>query len=181
VKALATTGDARKLETYSVQSAENWMEDFGTGELKLGVAVVKVDPVFAQTVTGDASYHVFITPNGDSEGLYVINKTATSFEVRESKGGTSSLTFDYRIVAKRRGYEAQRLIDVTERFSAERARAMPAENASAVHNPRPPRPSITSPGMPVAPGVQGAPRELPRANRPPIKIGAGGAEQAKRN
>jgi hypothetical protein len=49
--------------------------------------------------------------------------TATGFEVRESGGGTSSLSFDYRIVAKRRGYEAQRLTDVTERFRAETARA----------------------------------------------------------
>jgi hypothetical protein len=99
------------------------MEDFGSGSLERGVAVVKIDAAFADTVTADASYHVFITPNGDSEGLYVINKTATSFEVRESKGGTSSLSFDYRIVAKRRGYEAQRLTDVTERFNAEQARS----------------------------------------------------------
>jgi len=39
--------------------------------------------------------------------------------VRESDGGTSSLSFDYRIVARRRGYEAQRLTDVTERFNTE--------------------------------------------------------------
>jgi hypothetical protein len=126
----STGGGTRTVETYSVQSPENWMEDFGSGALQKGVAVVKIDSAFADTVTADASYHVFITPNGDSEGLYVINKTATSFEVRESKGGTSSLTFDYRIVGKRRGYEAQRLNDVTERFNIEQARLkrrMPAE------------------------------------------------------
>ena len=120
VKTLVTTGGgARKVETYAMQSPENWMEDFGSGELQRGVAVVQIDPAFADTITADASYHVFLTPNGDSEALYVINKTATSFEVRESKGGTSSLSFDYRIVGKRRGYEAQRLTDVTERFNVE--------------------------------------------------------------
>jgi hypothetical protein len=128
VKALVSVGDGeRKVETYAVQSPESWMEDFGSGELQRGVAVVKIDPGFAETVTADASYHVFITPNGDSEGLYVINKTATSFEVRESKGGTSSLSFDYRIVARRRGYEAQRLTDVTDRFKAEKAIVMPPQ------------------------------------------------------
>ena len=124
----------REVETYSMQSPENWMEDFGTGTLQKGVAVVAIDPAFAGTVTADASYHVFITPNGDSEGLFVINKTATSFEVRESKGGISSLTFDYRIVAKRRGYEARRLTDVTDRFNAGQARAkrrMPVAGATA--------------------------------------------------
>jgi len=127
VKTLVTTGGgARKVETYAMQSPENWMEDFGSGELQRGVAVVQIDPAFADTITADASYHVFLTPNGDSEALYVINKTATSFEVRESKGGTSSLSFDYRIVGKRRGYEAQRLTDVTDRFNAEmKAATMP--------------------------------------------------------
>jgi hypothetical protein len=119
VKSIVSAGGgSRKVETYAMQSPENWMEDFGSGVLEKGVAVISMDPAFAETVTADASYHVFITPNGDSEALYVINKTATSFEVRESKGGTSSMTFDYRIVGKRRGYEATRLVDVTERYNA---------------------------------------------------------------
>jgi len=119
VKTLATTGGgAHKVETYAMQSPENWMEDFGFARLTGGAAVVKIDPAFADTVSETADYHVFITPNGDSKGLYVIGKTATSFEVRESGGGASSLSFDYRIVAKRRGYEAERLTDVTEPFNA---------------------------------------------------------------
>ncbi len=125
VKTLAiTSGGARKVETYATQSAENWMEDYGTGTMKMGVAVVKIDPAFAETVSETADYHVFLTPNADSKGLYVINKTLTSFEVRESGGGTSSLTFDYKIVAKRRGYESQRLVDVTDRFNEEQARSL---------------------------------------------------------
>ncbi|MGA2577640.1 MAG: hypothetical protein ABSH24_16595 [Bryobacteraceae bacterium] len=120
VKTLATTGGgAQTVETYAMQSPENWMEDFGSGTLERGVAVVKLEQAFAETVSGTADYHVFITPNGDSKGLYVTGKTAAGFEVRESGGGTSSVSFDYRIVAKRRGYEAQRLTDVTERFNAE--------------------------------------------------------------
>jgi len=119
VKALVSSGGGtRKVETYSVQSPENWMEDFGSGLLERGVAVVKIDPAFAETVSETADYHVFITPNGDSKGLYVIRKTASSFEVRESGGGVSSLNFDYRVVAKRRGFEMQRLVDVTEPFNA---------------------------------------------------------------
>jgi hypothetical protein len=125
IKTLATTGGgAHTLETYAPQSAENWMEDYGTGSMNMGVAVVKIDPAFAETVSETSDYHVFLTPNADSRGLYVINRTPTSFEVRESGGGTSSLTFDYKIVAKRRGYEKQRLVDVTERFNDEQARSL---------------------------------------------------------
>jgi hypothetical protein len=176
IKSLATTGNARKVETYSVQSPENWMEDFGSGELRNGVAVITIDADFAETVTADASYHVFITPNGDSEGLYVINKTANSFEVRESKGGTSSLTFDYRIVGKRRGFETQRLTDVTERFNTERAHAMPVSNAAVSRTTLQPHPAITSPGMPLAPGAHGVVHQLPQTHPAPIKVGAGGLQ-----
>jgi hypothetical protein len=104
---------------------------------------------------------VFITPNADAEALYVINKTATSFEVRESKGGTSSMTFDYKIVARRRGYEQQRLVDVTARFNEERATSpngrahgapFPATSPSRVH---PAHPVIRPHGNGVLPnGVQ---------------------------
>ena len=121
VKTLSTTSSARMVETYAMQSPENWMEDFGSGSLSGGVATVSIDPAFAETANTGADYHVFLTARGDSDGLYVTNLTATSFEVHESKHGTSSLAFDYRIVAKRRGYEAQRLTDVTERFRTETA------------------------------------------------------------
>jgi len=137
VKTLATTnGGERKVETYAMQSPENWMEDFGSGMMQNGVAVVKIDPSFAETVSATAEYHVFLTPKGDSKGLYVINETPESFEVRESGGGTSSLSFDYRIVAKRRGYEAQRLIDVTERYKAESELAAPPKRGKVPHDPR---------------------------------------------
>jgi hypothetical protein len=38
-------------------------------------------------VNANLEYHVFLTPNGDCKGLYVHQKTATSFEVRELGGG----------------------------------------------------------------------------------------------
>jgi hypothetical protein len=123
VKSLTVTrGGSRTVETYSMQSPENWMEDFGSGTLHRGVAIIRIDTAFAETITATADYHVFITPNGDCKGLYVIAKTAGSFEVRESGGGTASLTFDYRIVAKRRGLESERMIDVTDKLKTERAR-----------------------------------------------------------
>jgi hypothetical protein len=121
IKSLVSTTSARTIETYAPQSAENWMEDYGTGTMERGVALVKIDLAFAETASQTPDYHVFLTPNADSKGLYVINKTLTSFEVRESGGGTSSLTFDYKIVARRRGYETQRLTDVTERFNQAKA------------------------------------------------------------
>ncbi len=50
-----------------------------------------------------------MTPNGECRGLYVIQKTRSSFEVRELAGGQSNVAFDYRIVGLRRGYEKMRM------------------------------------------------------------------------
>jgi hypothetical protein len=119
----AVDGGGRQVETYAVESSENWFEDFGSSKLVNGAATVTIDSTFAGTVNTDVSYHVYLTPNGDSKGLYVTNKGAGSFEVHESGGGSSSIAFDYRIVAKRRGHEAERLVDVTERFEAEKVAA----------------------------------------------------------
>jgi hypothetical protein len=107
---------ARKVMVHAVQSPENWFEDFGSGTLANGAATVALDPTFASTVNTTTDYHVFLTPRGECEGLYIANTTATSFEVRELHHGSSSVAFDYRIVAKRAGYENQRLEDVTERY-----------------------------------------------------------------
>jgi hypothetical protein len=54
----------------------------------------------------------------------VAQKSATSFVVRELGGGSSSIAFDYRIMAKRKGYEQIRLVDKTKEFNAERPNQM---------------------------------------------------------
>jgi hypothetical protein len=169
IKSLVSAGNgARTVETYAVQSPENWMEDFGTGVMEKGVAVVKIDATFAETASETADYHVFLTPKADSKGLYVINETPTSFEVRESGGGTSSLSFDYRIVAKRRGYEAQRHVDVTERFNSEMKAASMVRGSGIKHKPAvmarsPLQAALNSHARPMA-----APR-LPAPHRPMVR------------
>ncbi len=116
LKALAKTqGGSHQVETYSVQSSENWLEDFGSGHLQNGVATIRLEETFAEAANTEAEYHVFLTPRGDTQALYISNESAGGFEVRESGNGTHSVAFDYRIVAKRRGHETERLVDVTPR------------------------------------------------------------------
>jgi hypothetical protein len=105
----------RKVAVYSMQSAENWLEDAGSGQLANGSAHIVLDSIFAQTVNTGVEYHVFLTPKGDCEGLYVTNETPAGFEVHELRGGHSGIAFDYRIMAKRAGYENVRLADLTAR------------------------------------------------------------------
>jgi hypothetical protein len=130
--AVISAGGGRALKTYSVQAAENWYEDAGSAQLVNGVAHVQLEPAFGQTVNTGIEYHVFLTPGGDSEGLYVSNKTEQGFEVHEQHGGHSNIAFDYRIMAKRAGHENERLEDVTERMKKQaemRARMLRADKA----------------------------------------------------
>ncbi|HGN6580717.1 TPA: hypothetical protein ACKUPG_004430 [Bacillus cereus] len=93
---------------YCMESPESWFEDFGTGELVEGIAEVQIDPEFKEIIHNE-NYHVFITPEGDSKGLYVSKKTSKSFEVREQQEGRSNISFSYRVVAKRKDVTAPRL------------------------------------------------------------------------
>jgi hypothetical protein len=108
--------DGRKVALHAVEAPENWFEDVGSGKLLNGTAVVKLDPTFAQTVNAAVEYHVFLTPGGECAGLYVTNETAEGFEVRELHQGRSNVSFHYRIMARRKGYETTRLVDVTKQM-----------------------------------------------------------------
>ena len=55
---------------YSIESPESQFEDFGEARLVKGRARVAIDRDFA-AVADTRQYHVFLTPYGDSHGLYV--------------------------------------------------------------------------------------------------------------
>jgi len=151
--------DGRVVALYAVESPENWFEDFGSTELKNGVAWIALDGSFVQAVNAAVPYHVFLTPNGDSNGLYVARKTSAGFEVREHGGGTSNLAFDYRIVARRRGFETLRLaevhddskiVELTQQRLRQLAKTDARKRARAVRTaPIGPKPTI----RPVSPRV----------------------------
>jgi hypothetical protein len=108
----------RQVALAVVGSSENWFEDAGSSQLSHGEAVVNIESVFGETVNTTVDYHVFLTPNGDCKGLYVAQKSRTSFVVRELGGGTANIAFDYRIMAKRKGFEQIRLADKTKEMNA---------------------------------------------------------------
>jgi hypothetical protein len=111
-------GGSKKVALYAVEAPENWFEDAGSGQLANGSAVIHLENMFGQSVNTSIDYHVFLTPNGDCKGLYVSQKSSTSFEVHELGGGTSGVAFDYRIMAKRKGFENIRMADKTKEFAA---------------------------------------------------------------
>jgi hypothetical protein len=108
--AVATaTSPGRAVVSYVATQSQPSMDDFGEATLQNGSAYVRLDPAFANVIEEHANYLVFITPEGDSHGLYVTQKSARGFAVHENMGGQSSVAFSYRIVAKPLSSHEQRL------------------------------------------------------------------------
>jgi len=98
--AATAASPGRAVRSYSTQASSPTIEDFGEATLTNGAGYVRMDPSFANVIEQQSNYLVFITPEGDSRGLYVTQKSLRGFVVRESQGGHSTLAFSYRIVAK---------------------------------------------------------------------------------
>jgi hypothetical protein len=114
LKSAAVRGASGSLvRLYCVESPESWFEDFGRGQVTNGSATVQLDPGFAGVVKTD-DYHVFVMPEGETQQLYVTNKTPSSFVVLEGHGGSSNVSFSYRIVARRKDVPGTRLEHVDE-------------------------------------------------------------------
>ncbi len=106
--AVVETQDNGWRRLYAVESPEVWFEDFGTGQLIDGSATIDIEKIYSQTVNLSEDYHLFLTPLGDCQ-LYVSDKGQSSFTVQAIGGQTCNIDFDYRITAKRLGYEEMRL------------------------------------------------------------------------
>jgi len=97
---------------YAVESSEVWFEEIGTAYLADGAVMVNFDPIFAETVNLNVDYHVTVTPICEEAVLlFVSAKTVDGFTVQgvTMSNQPSSCAFDYRVSAKRLGYEDSRL------------------------------------------------------------------------
>jgi hypothetical protein len=102
------TAGAGDVVMYSPAQAGATVEDVGEARLSLGETYVRIDPRFGATMNRAHPYLVFVTPQGDTAGLYVTQKTPDGFAVREH-GGRSNIAFDYRIVGEPYGSQEARL------------------------------------------------------------------------
>ena len=98
-----------RVTSYVTKTTQSNVEDSGSAQLVGGTAVVRLDPAYSQSIDMQTPYHVFLTPNADTRGLYIAQKTATAFVVRESQGGRGTFTFDYRILGVAAGHTTDRM------------------------------------------------------------------------
>jgi len=92
------------------QTTESWCEDFGSGLISGGRAEIRLADDYLQTVTVSAAHplKVFITPN-ERIGEWWVEKNISGFTLVAPEAPDGA-RFDYRVAAKQRGYEHDRLI-----------------------------------------------------------------------
>jgi hypothetical protein len=71
----------QSIDSYAARVSEPTLEDFGEARLTAGGAHILLDSHFAAAIAQQPNYLVFITPEGDSRGLYVTRKSLTGFDV----------------------------------------------------------------------------------------------------
>lgn len=89
------------------EAPESLFQDYGIGQLVNGYAHITIDPDLAINITVSEAHplKVFVTLEGDCNGIYVTNKSANGFDVIELQGGTSNVPFSWQIVATRANEE----------------------------------------------------------------------------
>jgi hypothetical protein len=113
----ARTRGGNNATTYETKAAIPSIDDWGSAQLVNGATTVRLDPTFAQTLDSRQAYQVMLTPDADTRGLYVAQKTPTSFVVREVQGGRGSFAFDYHVYAVPLGHAGQRMTLVGDRLA----------------------------------------------------------------
>jgi outer membrane protein OmpA-like peptidoglycan-associated protein len=88
---------------YCTEAPEILFQDFGAGDLKDGIAHVDLESLLTRTIRVDEKHplKVFIQLEGECNGVFVTNKSAKGFDVKELQGGKSNVSFTWQIVASR--------------------------------------------------------------------------------
>jgi hypothetical protein len=169
----------------AIESPEAWFEDFGEASLVKGKARVVLDPSFMRTIEVNR-FHVFITPYGETAGLYVSRRSKRGFDVTERKPGKSSVRFSWRVAARPRSAtnkrfaktslvkSVNRLGSATGRTSGRRSFDVTALNTTGLAVPlhkEPKLPKRAKPKSPEPPKLLKPAKlpELPKDRKPNAK------------
>lgn len=124
--------DGNRVALSCPEAPENLFQDYGQGQLVNGRAHIDLDPIFAKNIVVNSQHplRVFVQLEGNCQGVFVENKTGSSFDVTELNGGTSNVAFSYTVVANRAD---EVLPDGSiSKYSEERFPAAPGPQVSTV-------------------------------------------------
>jgi hypothetical protein len=98
----------KRVILYAPESPMPTYTDYGSGKLSNGTTHINIDPAFANMIyvnpTDNAPLRILVQLEGDCNGVFVTNKTATGFDVVELNHGSSNVAFTYQIIANSKDY-----------------------------------------------------------------------------
>lgn len=104
VSEIIPTADHGRITLTCPESPEYWYQDYGSVQLINGKAHVDLDPILAYVIVVDKDnpLKVFCTPVDmeDFNGVTIMNRSASGFDIVELNKGKHSGEIDYQIVAK---------------------------------------------------------------------------------
>ncbi|NND52571.1 MAG: hypothetical protein HKN54_09190 [Flavobacteriaceae bacterium] len=132
--------EGKPVTMVSPEAPEVLFQDYGIGKLNNGYAKIDLDPNLTKNIRVDDEHpiKVFVQLEGDCNGVYVTNKSASGFEVKELQGGNSNVSFSWSITATRADQEII-LNDGSTRLSnyGWRFNPAPEELSKHIHETKP--------------------------------------------
>lgn len=103
VSTTAENTNGERVVLHCTEAPEIYFEDYGQGQLVNGRVHINIDPTIAKNITVNEKHplRVFIQLEDECNGVFVTNKTGSSFDVVELASGQSNAKFQYRIVGNR--------------------------------------------------------------------------------
>lgn len=126
VSTIVEGADGNDKVMFAPEAPEVLFEDYGSGQLMNGQAVLSIDPDFSNNIEVSSAHplRVFIQLEDDCNGVFVTDKSAQGFKVQELSNGTSNVSFSWHIVANRKN-EGGSDADAIARYSELRFPAAP--------------------------------------------------------
>ncbi len=104
VSEVISTKDHGRITLTCPESPEYWYQDYGSVKFINGKAHVDLDPILSDIIVVDDQnpIRVFCTPVDMLEfnGVAIVNKTSSGFDIVEINGGTHSGSIDYQVIVK---------------------------------------------------------------------------------
>ncbi len=99
-----TDGDRQPVYASSAMKVE--ISTRGKSNLTGGTTYVEFTPEFKNTIsTNPDELTITVTPNGNSNGIYIVSYDANGFTVMENNSGTSNVSFNWIAIGTRKNYE----------------------------------------------------------------------------
>lgn len=102
---LSENKNNKRTITYGSTSTEVDITTRGFANLKNGEAYIPFKESFKNLVSEIESINITVTPNGETNGVYVSRITNEGFYVKENKNGKSSVTLNWIAIGTKKGYE----------------------------------------------------------------------------